>query len=105
MVDLKKFKKISILQGGISDESEISKLSAKEVFLALKTKYDISLIDVKDNLDDLIIKLQNANSDIYFNCLHGFFGEDGQIQSILNALKLEYTHSDVLSSSISMNKQ
>ena len=105
MDNLKKFNKISILQGGISDESEISKLSANEVFLALKQKYDVSFIDVKNDLEDLIIKLQKANSDIYFNCLHGFFGEDGQIQSILNALKLEYTHSDVLSSSISMNKQ
>ena len=105
MDNLKKFKKISILQGGISDESKISKLSAKEVFLTLKKKYDVSLIDVDDDLDDLILKLKKANSDIYFNCLHGFFGEDGQIQSILNALKLEYTHSGVLSSSISMNKQ
>ena len=39
-----------------------------------------------------------------FNCLHGYFGEDGQIQSILNYLKIPYTHSGVLTSAILMNK-
>ena len=104
MATSKRFKKIAILQGGISDESDISKLSAEEVFSALSQKYDVSLIEVKDDLEDLVKKLKNSDSDCFFNCLHGVFGEDGQIQSILNALKLKYTHSNVLSSSISMNK-
>ena len=36
--------------------------------------------------------------------MHGFFGEDGQIQSILNYLRIPYTHSGVLTSALCMNK-
>ena len=36
--------------------------------------------------------------------MHGYFGEDGQVQSILNYLKIPYTHSGVLTSAILMNK-
>ena len=35
----------------------------------------------------------------------GFFGEDGQVQSILNYLKIKYTHSGVMTSSVLMNKE
>ena len=101
----KKYKKIAILQEGISDESEISKLTATEVYNSLKDTYDISLINVTDDCSKLISDLKKANPQAVFNCLHGYFGEDGQIESILNYLKIPYTHSGVLSSSIAMNKQ
>ncbi|MAZ07704.1 MAG: D-alanine--D-alanine ligase [Rickettsiales bacterium] len=101
---LKKYKKISILQGGISDESEISLLSAQEVYKALKNKYDVTLIDVNRDCTKLISDIKKSKPDIIFNCLHGYFGEDGQIQSILNYLQIPYTHSGVLASSILMNK-
>ena len=105
MVSLKKYKKIVILSGGISDEREISNLTSKEVFKELKKDYDVTLINVTDNCQKLIESLLKNKPDIVFNCLHGFFGEDGQIQSILNYLKIRYTHSGVLTSSILMNKE
>ena len=101
---LRKYKKISILQGGISDESEISLLSAKEVYRTLKNKYNVTLIDVNRDCTKLISDIKKSKPDIIFNCLHGYFGEDGQIQSILNYLEIPYTHSGVLTSSILMNK-
>ena len=105
MASLKKYKKIVILSGGISDEKEISILTSKEVFKELKKDYDVSLINVTDDCQQLIESLLKKKPDIVFNCLHGFFGEDGQIQSILNYLKIKYTHSGVLTSSILMNKE
>mgnify|MGYP001213765770 FL=1 len=101
---LKKYNKISILQGGISDESEISLLSAKEVYKELKNKYNVTLINVSKDCTKLISDIKKNKPDIIFNCLHGYFGEDGQIQSILNYLQIPYTHSGVLASSILMNK-
>ena len=101
---LKKYKKISLLQGGISDESEISLLSAKEVHRVLKDKFDVTLINVNRNCAKLISDIKKSKPDIIFNCLHGYFGEDGQIQAILNYLQIPYTHSAVLASSVSMNK-
>ena len=37
-----------------------------------------------------------------FNLLHGRYGEDGYIQSILESEKIKYTHSGVKSSSIAI---
>ena len=58
-----------------------------------------------DKLLSLIKKLESFRPDIVFNCLHGYFGEDGQIQSILNFLGFPCTHSGVLASSMAMDKK
>ena len=104
MVNLKKSEKISILRGGISDEKEISTLTANQVHKTLQKKYDTTLINVDHDCNKLINDLIRSKPDKVFNCLHGIFGEDGQLQSILNYLKIPYTHSGVLASSIAMNK-
>ena len=104
MVNLKKSEKISVLRGGISDEKEISILTANQVYKTLQKKYNTTLIDVDHDCNKLINDLIRSKPDKVFNCLHGIFGEDGQLQSILNYLKIPYTHSGVLASSIAMNK-
>ena len=38
------------------------------------------------------------------NALHGRYGEDGFVQVILESIKIPYTHSGVLSSSLAMDK-
>ena len=40
-----------------------------------------------------------------FNALHGQFGEDGYIQTILERFKIPYTHSGVIPSAIAMDKE
>ncbi len=104
MVNLKKSEKISVLRGGISEEKEISILTANQVYKNLQKKYDTTLIDVDNDCNKLINDLIRSKPDKIFNCLHGIFGEDGQLQSILNYLRIPYTHSGVLASSIAMNK-
>ena len=42
--------------------------------------------------------------DMAFLCLHGSDGEDGRIQGLLEFLRIPYTGSGILSSSIGMNK-
>ncbi len=100
----KKFSKVAVLRGGVSDEKEISIMTANQVFSTLKTRYNIKIIDVTNNCQKFISDLIKYEPDKIFNCLHGFFGEDGQVQSILNYLKIPYTHSGVLASSLAMNK-
>ncbi len=96
-----KKKKILILEGGISKEREISLETAKQVNNVLKKKYQTLLSEPNNNLIENIKKFK---PDIIFNALHGRFGEDGYIQSVLESLKIKYTHSGVLSSSIAMDK-
>ncbi|MFL2894475.1 MAG: D-alanine--D-alanine ligase [Candidatus Pelagibacter sp.] len=96
-----KKKKILILGGGISKEREISLETVKQVNKVLKKKYWTVLSEPNDNL---IKNIKKFKPNIIFNALHGRFGEDGYIQSILESLKIKYTHSGVLSSSIAMDK-
>ena len=83
-------KKILILAGGISKERLISLESAKSVYNELKKKKYNSIICEPDK--NLIKKIKSFKPDAVFNALHGQFGEDGYIQSILEALKIKYTH-------------
>ncbi|MGN0920026.1 MAG: D-alanine--D-alanine ligase [Alphaproteobacteria bacterium] len=98
--------KIAVLMGGISSEREISFSSGKEVAAALKKKgYVVRAIEVTEDLDRLIRRLKAFQPDVVFNALHGRFGEDGCIQGVLNWLKIPYTHSGVLASSVGMDKE
>ena len=94
--------KILVLKGGFSDEKTISLKTAKNVERAIKDLgYDFDSIDCKDNFID---KISNSDFDLCFNALHGKFGEDGQIQALLEKIGIKYTHSGVSSSILSMNK-
>lgn len=45
-----------------------------------------------------------ANVDVICNALHGFFGEDGKVQQILEHHKIPYTGSGIFASAVAMNK-
>ena len=94
-------KRILILGGGISKERDVSLETAKQVNICLKRKFKTIICEPDKNLFKNIKKFKPA---IIFNALHGRFGEDGYIQSILEKIKIKYTHSGIISSFISMNK-
>ena len=94
---------IVVLMGGLSGERKISFLTGKACFSSLKKKgYKVKTLDVKDNF---INKLKKLKPKLVFNALHGKYGEDGFVQSILESLKIPYTHSGVISSSLAMDKE
>ncbi len=96
-------KKVLVLCGGLSKERLISLETGKEVAKELKKKNYKVIICEPDNTLLKNIKLKKPN--VIFNALHGQFGEDGYIQTILEAQKIPYTHSGVISSSIAMDKE
>ena len=94
---------ILVLMGGISEEKEISILSGRACVKALrKNKYKVKVLDPKGNF---ICQIRKIKPKIVFNALHGRFGEDGFIQSILESEKIKYTHSGVLASSMAIDKE
>jgi len=94
---------IVVLMGGMSGERKISFLTGKACSKALKKKgYKVKELDARGYFVD---KLKKWKPQIVFNALHGKYGEDGFIQGILESLKISYTHSGVLSSSLAMNKE
>ena len=94
-------KKILILYGGISKERAISLETGRQVARELKKKYLIQLCEPKD----LSFYVNKFKPDRIFNALHGQFGEDGYIQTILETFKIPYTHSGPKASLLAMNKE
>jgi D-alanine-D-alanine ligase len=96
-------KKILVLCGGISKERLISLDTGKQVANELKkNKYRV----ITSEPDHSLLKnIELFKPDIIFNALHGQFGEDGYIQTILENQKIPYTHSGIIASSIAMDKE
>jgi len=95
-------KKILILSGGFSKERLISLDTGLQVAKELKkNNYKVKITEPDNNL---VKNINVFKPDIIFNALHGQFGEDGYIQTILEGFKIPYTHSGVIASSIAMDK-
>ena len=97
-------KRVAVLMGGTSAEREVSLESGRQCAEALREAgYDTFEIDVTADIRALLDAL-DPRPDVVFNALHGNFGEDGNIQGLLNLLDLPYTHSGVLASAMGMDK-
>jgi D-alanine-D-alanine ligase len=95
-------KKILILAGGISKERLISLDTGLQVAKELKKNgYKVKICEPDGSLSKNINQFE---PNVIFNALHGQFGEDGYIQTILEGFKIPYTHSGVIASSLAMDK-
>ncbi len=95
-------KRILIISGGISKERTISLDTGKQVAKELiRNNYSTKIAEPDSKLLDII---KSFKPNTIFNALHGQFGEDGYIQSILETTGIPYTHSGVIPSAIAMDK-
>jgi len=95
--------KVAVLKGGISAERDVSLVSGEACAEALGSEgYDV--IEIDAHPDSIRDDLAKAAPDVVFNGLHGDWGEDGEVQGILEQMKLPYTHSGVAASKLAMNK-
>jgi len=95
--------KVAVLMGGPSAEREVSLSTGRECANALRGE-GFEVIEVDAGLD-LPARLAEIKPDVVFNALHGRWGEDGCVQGLLEWLKIPYTHSGVLASSLAMDKE
>lgn len=94
--------KVGIIMGGISSEREVSLNSGKSIVDYMdKNKYEIVPIII-DKKSDVFEKVKNI--DFAFIALHGKFGEDGIIQSVLETMDIPYSGCSPLTSGICMDK-
>ena len=95
-------KKILIISGGISKERAISLDTGEQVSKELKKNgYKVKITEPNFELIQIV---KSFKPKIIFNALHGQFGEDGYIQTLLEHIGLPYTHSGVISSAKAMDK-
>ncbi len=93
--------KITVLMGGPGSEREVSLKSGRRVTEALQTLgHDVYGADIQpDNLSAL-----DRPVDMVFLALHGAFGEDGQVQQILEKRGIKYSGSGPQASALAMDK-
>jgi D-alanine-D-alanine ligase len=95
-------KTVGVLLGGLSSEREVSLKTGAAFVKALKNLgYPFEVIDAGKDLPQV---LMHKKIDCALLALHGKYGEDGTVQGILEYLKIPYTGSGVLASSLGMNK-
>lgn len=96
----KRFKRIAVLKGGPSAEREVSLASGAAVSNALRAQgYDVSEVDVTTTDTDL-----PAGIEAVFIALHGTFGEDGELQALLEKKGIPFTGSGSASSRLAFDK-
>ena len=96
-------KKILVISGGISKERLISLNTGRQVAKELiRNNYRVKVTEPNFELFQVI---KSFKPKIIFNALHGQFGEDGYIQTILETTGIPYTHSGVIASAIAMDKE
>lgn len=94
--------RVAVLAGGDSDEREISLQSGSSVQQALSSRGHLAL-----HLDPAVVDLAGVDwrqFDVAFLALHGQFGEDGQVQQILEDAGIPYTGSDATASRLAFSK-
>ncbi len=102
--------RVGVLRGGKSHEYEVSLATGGSVLRYLPPAYrghDI-LVDRQGvwHWNGLPIAPDQAarQVDVFFNALHGEYGEDGKVQQILDGLGVAYTGSGTVPSALGMNK-
>ena len=93
-------KTIAVLMGGPGSERDVSIASGKSVSKALAER-GAAVIDVELKSNELILE---DEVDLVFNLIHGTFGEDGELQKILNERRIPYTGAGASSSEIAFDK-
>lgn len=99
-------KRVAVLMGGPSREHSVSLRSGNKVIEHLhKEKYEVVPVLISanghwerepENLADI--------ADVAFIAMHGKYGEDGTVQSVLDAVGIPYTGSNAPASALAMNK-
>jgi D-alanine-D-alanine ligase len=94
---------VAVLMGGWSNERPVSLMSGNGVADALERKgYKVSRVDMDRNV---ATTLANLKPDVVFNALHGVPGEDGSVQGMLDLMGIKYTHSNMVTSVIAIDKE
>jgi D-alanine-D-alanine ligase len=93
---------VAVLMGGLSSEREVSLSSGEQCAKSLEGQ--VAKVTRVDAGRDIAQVLTALKPDVVLNALHGEWGEDGCVQGVLETLQIPYTHSGVLASAMTMDK-
>jgi D-alanine-D-alanine ligase len=95
---------VAVLMGGWSAERKVSLASGEACYGALKRAgFNAIMVDVQRETIHSI--LMDMKPDVAFNALHGKWGEGGGASALMETMRIPYTHSGIMASSIALNKE
>lgn len=101
MSTLKRDLKIALLLGGPGAEREVSLVSGKSVYGALRQAGFTDVTEVDVHGPDFRLP---EGTELAYNIIHGTFGEDGALQAILEERGVPYTGAGSRSSALCFDK-
>ena len=93
---------ITLLCGGISAEREVSLNTGAQIAASLRNAGH--RVWTSDISPDNLTALEHHPCDLIFPALHGTFGEDGQLQRILESRNLPFVGSGEAASRVGMER-
>ena len=106
--------KVAVLRGGPSNGYDASLKTGEHILSTLREMTEIyEPVDIfiskegEWHREGLVEEPHRAleYADVVWNALHGSYGEDGQVQRILEGLQIPFTGSSAVASALSMNKE
>ena len=94
--------KVCVLKGGVGAEREVSLESGRNIAAAIR-ETGATVVEFDITPEDMSV-LDDPTIDVFFLGLHGKFGEDGELQQILEDKKLVYTGSGPKASADAFDK-
>lgn len=95
--------RVTVVYGGTAAEAAVS-VKSGQAYADLARKLGHNVTELNIAVPNWLDLLKESRPEVVLNGLHGKFGEDGGIQAVLEMLKIPYTHSGVLASALSMDK-
>lgn len=96
--------KVAVVYGGPSTEAVISRKTGQSVLNALSTKKHIHAVGLEFSPKDFLAQLKKIKPDVVFNAIHGEFGEDGQLWSLVTSQNIACTGCDLEAAVLTFNK-
>ncbi|HMP67204.1 MAG TPA: D-alanine--D-alanine ligase [Candidatus Paceibacterota bacterium] len=104
-------KKIAVIRGGPSSEYDVSMKTGRSVIDELSKKHHIIdiVVDKKGSWicagREVTPEKACIGSDCVFNAMHGEYGEDGQVQKVLESIGVPFTGPQKIAAAVSINKK
>lgn len=95
---------VAVVMGGPSAEREISLNTGKAIASALREAGYTNVVELDLDPKNFGKQLAECNAEVVFNAVHGLYGEDGRLQTLLEIRDMPYTGSGMIASVVCMDK-
>lgn len=95
---------VAVVMGGPSAEREVSLNTGAAIANALREYGYTNVVEIDLDPHNFGKQLAESKAEVVFNAVHGLYGEDGRLQTLLEICEMPYTGSGMIASVSCMDK-